>query len=91
MEKANEVTIEAILAEDEANLSKKKDELVEDYEAENESYMENSRKIQSELEELIEKAEEILAEARQEPVNTQPASHRYSCVCSCCYTVSTKQ
>ena len=74
METANEVTIQAILNEEEGKLSKKKDELVEDYEVENESYMENSIKVQAELEELIEKAEEILAEARQGPVHTQPAS-----------------
>ena len=74
MEQANDVTIEAILAEDEGKLSKKKEEIVEDYEAENETYMENSRKVQIELEQLLEKAEEILAEARQEPVKTQPAS-----------------
>ena len=71
MEQANDVTIEAILAEDEGKLSKKKEEIVEDYEAENETYMENSRKVQGQLEGLLEKAEEILAEARQEPVNTQ--------------------
>ena len=57
-----------------ANYQRRKDELVEDYEVENESYMENSTKVQAELEELIEKAEEILAEARQGPVNPQPAS-----------------
>ena len=74
METANEVIIQAILNEEEGKLSKKKDELVEDYEVENESYMENSTKVQAELEELIEKAEVILVEARQGQVHTQPAS-----------------
>ena len=71
MEQANDVIIEAILAEDEGKLSKKKEEIVEDYVSENEAYLENSRKVQGQLEELLEKADEILAEARQEPVNTQ--------------------
>ena len=57
METAHEVIILAILNEEDDKLSKKKDELVEDYEVENESYMENSTKVQAELEELIEKAE----------------------------------
>ena len=71
MEQANDNIIEAILAEDEGKLSKKKEEIVEDYVSENEAYLENSRKVQGQLEELLEKADEILAEARQEPVNTQ--------------------
>ena len=71
MEQAKDVIIEAILAEDEGKLSKKKEKIVEDYVSENETYLENSRKIQGQLEELIEKAEEILAEARQEPVGNQ--------------------
>ena len=74
METAHDVTIQAILNEDESKLSKKKDELVDDYEAEMETYMENSTRVQVDLEAWIEKADEILAEARQGPV-TAPASH----------------
>ena len=72
METAHEEIILAILNEEDEKLSKNKDEIVDDYEVENETYMENSTKVQTELEELIEKAELILVEARQGP--TQPAS-----------------
>ena len=71
MEQANEVTIEAILAEDEGKLSKKKEEIVEDYVAENDGYLESSNEIQGQLEALVEKAEEIIAGAAQEPVSNQ--------------------
>ena len=56
MEQANEIAIEAILAEDEGKLSKKKEEIVEDYVTENDTYLENSKEIQGQLEESIEKA-----------------------------------
>ena len=59
METAHDVTIQAILNEDESKLSKKKDELVDDYEAEMETYMENSTRVQVDLEAWIEKADEI--------------------------------
>ena len=58
MEAAHDVTIQAILNEDEDKLSKKKDELVDEYEAEMENYMENSIKVQVDLEARIEKADE---------------------------------
>ena len=67
METAHEEIILAILNEEDGKLSKNKDEIVDDYEVENETYMENSTKVQAELEEMIEKAELILVEARQGP------------------------
>ena len=71
MEQANEVTIETILAEDEGKLSKKKEEIVEDYVAENDGYLESFNEIQGHLESLVEKAEEIIAGAAREPVSSQ--------------------
>ena len=71
MEKASEVTIETILAEDEEKLSKKKEEIVEDYVAENDGYLESSNAIQVKLEALVEKAEEIIAGVAREPVSGQ--------------------
>ena len=41
MEQANEITIETILATDEGELSKKKEELVTDFETENDKYLED--------------------------------------------------
>ena len=65
------MTIETILAEDEGKLSKKKEEIVEDYVAENDGYLESSNEIQGQLESLVEKAEEIIAGAAREPVSSQ--------------------
>ena len=42
-----------------------------DFETENDKYLEDSKNIQIQLEELIEKAEEIIAGAGQEPVLSQ--------------------
>ena len=41
MEQANEITIEKILSTDEGELSKKKEELVTDFETENDTYLED--------------------------------------------------
>ena len=71
MEQASEVTIETILAEDEGKLSKKKEEIVEDYVAENDGYLESSNAIQVKLEALVEKAEEFIAGVAREPVSGQ--------------------
>ena len=53
METAHEEIILAILNEEDGKLSKNKDEIVDDYEVENETYMENSTKVQAESEEVI--------------------------------------
>ena len=71
METANEVTIEVVLGLEDSELSKTKDELVEEYEKEHEKYMKDSKDIQGQMEELIEKAEEIMAGAGQEPAPNQ--------------------
>ena len=71
MEQANEITIETILATDEGELSKKKEELVTDFETENDKYLEDSKNIQGQLEELIEKAEEIIAGQRKNRFTTR--------------------
>ena len=49
METANEATIEVLLLE-EGQLSKPKDELVDDYEKEHEKYMKDSTDIQGQME-----------------------------------------
>ena len=71
METANENTIEILLSLEDEELSKSKEDLVKEYEAENNKYLNESKDIQGQLEELIEKAEEIMAGTGQEPVLNQ--------------------
>ena len=71
MEQANEIVIQKILDTDEGELSKKKEELVSEFESENDKYLEEAKNIQGQLEGLVEKAEDIVAGAGQEPVHNQ--------------------
>ena len=71
MEQANEIVIQKILDTDEGELSKKKEELVSEFESENDKYLEEAKNIQGQLEGLVEKAEDIVAGAGQEPVQNQ--------------------
>ena len=68
MEIANEATIEVLLLE-EGQLSKPKDELVDDYEKEHEKYMKDATDIQGQMEDLVMKAEELMAGISNQPVS----------------------
>ena len=50
MEQANEIVIQKILETDEEELSKKKEELVSEFESENDKYLEEAKNIQGQLE-----------------------------------------
>ena len=69
METANDATIEVVLGLEEDELSKTKDELVDDFEKEHEKYMKNAKDIQSQMEELVVRAEELLAGLSDQPVS----------------------
>ena len=71
MQEATENAIEFLLECDESELSKKKEEIVKEYEAETEEYLNKAKESQVELESLIEKAEEIISGSGSEPVFNQ--------------------
>ena len=54
---------------EEGQLSKPKEELVEDYEKEHKKYMKDTTDIQGQMEDLVMKAEELMAGISNQPVS----------------------
>ena len=71
MENATEATIESMLECEDDELSKSKEDLAKEYEAETNKYLKEYKDTQIQLESIIEKAEEIISGAGSEPVSNQ--------------------
>ena len=67
MEIANDATIEVLMLE-EGQLSKPKEEIVDDYEKEHERYMKETTDIQGQMENSVMKAEELMSGISNQPV-----------------------